>query len=139
MKKQLIINVGLDVTDAAGTVRKSALSERHVVETLRGWIGNNSIFVDQTAIHTSDTESTLVLSVFVAERTPLLWFAAAAAELGQDCIAVFDPSTGVGNLLGPRAEKWGAFNPEFFLTLSGARLSEENARDRALLADLRAL
>ena len=40
--------------------------------------------------------------------------------LGQDCIAAWDGQRGA--LIGPRADKWGAFNPDFFLLPSGERL-----------------
>ena len=38
-----------------------------------------------------------------------------AYALDQDCIAVFNVETGVGELIGERAAKWGEFNPEFFI------------------------
>lgn len=36
-------------------------------------------------------------------------------DLAQDCIAIRNDETGEGRLVGPNAEKWGAFNPDFFL------------------------
>ncbi len=37
-------------------------------------------------------------------------------ELDQDCIAVkFDDGT--GKLIGPRADSWGEFNPDYFINL----------------------
>lgn len=43
-------------------------------------------------------------------------------ELKQDCIAVYRELTGGGALVGPRADAWGPFNPEYFLLLDGRRL-----------------
>lgn len=37
-----------------------------------------------------------------------------AVDMGQDCVAV-KFADGDGVLAGPLAEKWGAFNPEFFI------------------------
>ena len=40
--------------------------------------------------------------------------AALATALDQDCIAVYNHSTGTGSLIGDKADQWGAFNPEYF-------------------------
>ena len=37
-----------------------------------------------------------------------------SADLGEDCIGVSFDGGKTGQLCGPRADKWGAFNPEFF-------------------------
>ncbi len=39
-----------------------------------------------------------------------------ANSLQQDCIAVFNPESGHGELFGHKAKEWGAFNPEYFLS-----------------------
>ena len=72
----------------------------------------------------SDTEPTLIALVEI--RPGHLGDAAfqVCDQLGQDCIAVVEVDTGSGQLIGPRAAAWGAFNPAYFLTLSGRRLSE---------------
>ena len=41
-----------------------------------------------------------------------LWNAVTAAE--QDCIAIYYPKWGNGQLFGPKAEAWGEFNINFF-------------------------
>lgn len=33
----------------------------------------------------------------------------------QDCIAVYLPELGIGHLIGPRADTWGAFNLDYFV------------------------
>ncbi len=48
-----------------------------------------------------------------------------AIVLDQDAIAQWDGRHGM--LAGPRADKWGPFNPAYFLTLDGDRLSESIA------------
>jgi hypothetical protein len=45
-----------------------------------------------------------------------------ASCLRQDCIAVMNG--GKGELIGPQSEKWGEFNPAFFVGLSGLTLAE---------------
>ena len=49
---------------------------------------------------------------------------ALAVNLRQDCIAVYHGG-GRGELIGPNAEKWGAFNPAYFLNRSGKSLVEQ--------------
>lgn len=44
--------------------------------------------------------------------------------LEQECIAVWNMATSAGALIGPRADKWGAFNPEFFLMIDGSTLAQ---------------
>jgi len=78
-------------------------------------------------LHQSDTEPTLVVEVDT--DIPRLGAVSAAAdllavELKQEAIAVAPLSAdGVswGVLRGPMAERWGAFNPAYFLLLDGKR------------------
>lgn len=78
-----------------------------------------------TRIVQSDTEPTLV----VHAETRYSYVPAAvrieglASALNQDCVAAVFPS-GSGALLGPRAEAWGAFNPDMFFCIDGTRLSQ---------------
>lgn len=44
--------------------------------------------------------------------------------LQQDCIAVYYPETRDGALIGPKADEWGEFNPEFFFLFDGTRLAQ---------------
>jgi hypothetical protein len=73
----------------------------------------------------SDTEPTVVIETDIeagdaplADRVHTL-----AVCLGQEAIAMFDVSSQTGMLLGPRADAWGLFNPEYFILPSGRRLS----------------
>lgn len=47
----------------------------------------------------------------------------ASSLLGQECIALWDPSEGRGQLIGPDADKWGAFDPAQFFGLDGRPLA----------------
>lgn len=46
-----------------------------------------------------------------------------AEQLDQDCIAVMIEDKGL--LIGPNADKWGAFNPEFFFNIDGTTAAQE--------------
>ena len=73
------------------------------------------------AIHVSATELT-----FVAELDDELGYWQAyvlAASLGQDAVAQWDDNKG-GSIVGPRADKWEPFIPDYFLKLDGERLSK---------------
>jgi hypothetical protein len=104
------LNIGL-ATNASGPVTpESALA---AIEAVGGRVVKHSI-------HDSDTEPTLVAQL-AAPLTPEQ-VNQAAVSLGQEAIAQHDGQRGA--LYGPEAAKWGAFNPDFFLTLDGSRMSD---------------
>jgi hypothetical protein len=80
--------------------------------------------IQKAFIAQSDTEPTAVLSVDdhddpgLDNRIDML-----STALGQDCIAVWNLYESFGQLIGPRADKWGEFNPKFFIMPDGTRLS----------------
>ena len=66
----------------------------------------------------SGTEPTLVVTV-VHDRPNLVdnaYWSAIACKYAQDCIAVVD-SKGAGSLVGDFSNKWGEFNPEYFISM----------------------
>ena len=69
--------------------------------------------ITNVAVKQSNTERTLVVDC------DTLWGSmnVLATALDQDCIAVLDNNTGIGQLYGDKAEAWAPFNPEFFITL----------------------
>lgn len=73
----------------------------------------------RSATHQSDTEPTLIAEL----SRPLTPQEAhdVSAALKQDAIAQVTPEG--GGLFGPKAADWGQFNPDFFLTMNGNRLS----------------
>lgn len=120
-----ILNIGLN-TNTGGRI-----TANDVLDALR----NIGIEITTHAVHTSDTEPTLVAAVNIFD--PFFGDAVAqlCEELGQDAIAVWFPrpvatngridwSKSPGQLFGPKAAEWGPFNPEFFLQLDGRRLSD---------------
>ena len=81
------------------------------------------------SVQHSETEDTVVALVQIPgdtrEVANEIYFLAQA--LGQECIAVWNMATSAGALIGPRADKWGAFNPEFFLMIDGTTLAQATA------------
>jgi len=80
------------------------------------------------AVHNSDTEPTLVCEI--RTETPDFGRVRMLAEvlcsrLKQEAVAVarLDDNGNVkhGALCGPMAERWGRFNPEYFIMLNGQR------------------
>ena len=116
MEATFILNIGLNTADGAITVEEAR-------ETLRAY----GFSILREALLESDTEPTLVAEVatgFATALTVLQLLYRVAEELEQDCIAGYRERTLGGALVGPRADAWGSFNPEYFLLLDGRRLAE---------------
>lgn len=115
---QVILNIGLESKTLGKIAPVTALSAARLQ-----WLT-----ILNSAVVLSDTEYTLVLEVNhfadVHGRVEAL-----AADLGQDCIAVYYPGLRKGDLVDPRAAEWGPFNPEFFFfLLDGTRLAAPAAK-----------
>lgn len=114
----VILNIGLE------SKTRNDLTVRGVLDTLT-FMGLVPVHY---GIHQSNTERTMVVRVHTAELpvgvAPSRAIFKASEALGQDCIAAYIPARDVGRLIGPRADAWGAFNPEFFLLSDGGRLSD---------------
>lgn len=112
---EFVLNIGLAV-DATPTIAA------HVALQI---VAANNFRVGKHAVHQSDTEPTLVVEITAFDLPFLVWqqLNQIAHDLQQDCIAVYSLKTHKGALAGPRAAAWGPFNPEFFITLDGTRLS----------------
>ena len=113
---QFILNIGLDV-------KATSTLATHVVKQI---VNTYDFVVEQETLLQSDTEPTLVLKVISLNGPTLTLqgFYGIATDLGQDCIAVYRPQQGNGALIGPRAAKWGSFNPAYFFNLDGTRLAQ---------------
>lgn len=113
---EFIFNIGL-IAEATRSI---------AVEVALQVLISNDFLICEHAVVESDTEPTLVVRVIYRNNSPLFFLQDtrdAASYLEQDCIAVYRPKTGKGALVGPRAEKWGTFNPELFFMLDGTRLA----------------
>lgn len=114
---QIIFNIGLETKDAAGNV--GLLDVEAVCEFIHeltscGFYG---------ALLESRTEPTLVLEFDYAELREHASITDVALEVcerfNQDCVAVYNTALEAGQLIGPRAEAWGDFNPEYFFLVDG--------------------
>lgn len=97
-----VLNIGLAVEGGADL---NPIDVRYAIADLDRNIG-------RAKLKRSETEDTLVLEIDRPfKRTELYEL---CDRLNQDCIAQRF-ADGTGELVGPRATKWGAFNPEYFL------------------------
>jgi hypothetical protein len=95
------------------------------VGTVLRELGAIGAIIGHTVQH-SETEVTVVALVQIPGTTQHAGneIFHLANLLGQECIAVYNMATETGALIGPRADKWGAFNPDFFLLCDGSKLSD---------------
>ena len=118
----MILNIGLDV----------ATGGRLDISDVAAVLHEHHVPVHAIREYQSDTEATAVVRL---SCDPLVIAAAMAAAydiaegLGQDCIAIYNPIIAVGQLIGPRADKWGTFDPSRFLLPDGSRLAERVGAD----------
>lgn len=106
----MLLNIGLARNDGKPDNLPSA-----VLGLLSTRLGDWSLVV-------SDTEHTLIVEVFPDLSFMALWIL--CEDLAQDCVAVHSPGTESGQLVGPKAHEWGAFNPLQFILLDGTRLNQ---------------
>ena len=114
---RIIFNIGLESKDANGNV--IALEPEAVCEFIHG-LTNCGFY---GALLESRTEQTLVLEFDYAELREHASLTDVALEVceqfNQDCVAVYNTGLEAGHLIGPRAEAWGDFNPEYFFLVDG--------------------
>lgn len=110
-----MLNIGLNVSDADGNLVRT-LTAHEALCRLR----ECGVKVNNRAQHNSATERTLVAHGVVPSAMAV---DSVARALGQDCIAVWNVEQQAGELIGPRADKWGQFDPARFLLLDGSRLA----------------
>lgn len=110
-----LLNVGLEFN----TLSTPGL---HTKDHVERELEKAGVKILQSVQWESDSEPTLVVRCTL---DPALFDVGRAARaLSQDCIAVFDVEVQEGILIGPGADKWGAFDPHHFICLDGARLDE---------------
>jgi hypothetical protein len=106
----ILLNIGEDTNDGRKVLPDKVISALHLAGALP---------IDMTG-HVSDTEYTYVIRIprELSERE----VKDLSLVLDQDAVAYWDGRNGF--LAGPYAAKWGKFNPDYFLTLTGDRLSD---------------
>lgn len=119
-------NIGLNV--ASGDNGLAAVGARHSIalraldNMLRGSASSERHTRVERAQHmgadgATPTEEVTLVAALVADdllvQHELVY--SLAVLLGQDCIAVYLPEQGIGHLIGPRADAWGAFDLDYFV------------------------
>ncbi len=109
----ILLNIGEDTATGQKVTVEKVLAALHLAGALP---------MDITG-HFSDSEYTHIV------RLPRELEGREVRELAivleQDAVAQWNDMEGM--LAGPRADRWGPFNPDYFLTLDGDRLSESFA------------
>ena len=123
----LLLNIGLKTStknfDNAVFNKGVLISAQYVLHHVEEMLGVDNLVWYK--VKESNTEDTLILAmdlpfmdlpfrdtIKVVIRDIIRDLADATQ---QDCIAVYDCSSGTGELLGTYAHEWGTFNPEYFL------------------------
>lgn len=107
--KLIELNVGLNINGRENTpddVRTNELVARNLCNKF-AW-GSPHFKVEQ-----SNTEPTLVVKMYSNNAVELC--NELAHILDQDCVALYYPEEDRGELIGPRADKWGSFSKEYFI------------------------
>lgn len=113
MKNSIHLNVGLNDSDGLPlNVHTACLA----VESYGFSILASRVFESPTG-----GENVLIVSAKYRGSELYASLYALAINLRQDCIASWHD--GIGELIGPDSEKWGEFNPAYFLILSGKALA----------------
>lgn len=122
------LNIGLNVTGADNTPAAVVARALKAVRLLDVLLSRNCVVATRAVDSTYSgpdgapvVETTLLVSVAgqIAQASLRNIVYALAEELEQDCIAVYEPETGRGELIGPKAADWGGFNPEYFVRFYG--------------------
>ena len=127
---EVILNIGLDNAPADLSYtngRLNPLNARRAMQAAQA-VRHNGFEIISAKVFQSDTEPTLVVE---ATHTGLgldNTIDMLSAALKQDCIAVYYVDEQFGALIGPRADAWGEFNPEFFIMPDGSRLATPAAQ-----------
>jgi len=102
------VNIGLRMGNG------SKLGKQTVVKALK----QLGVEIQEQNVHAADTEPTFVAKIsrpLTEEEGNKL-----SAQLRQDAI-IQQHADGTGVLLGPKAQEWGPYNPEYFLNSDGTR------------------
>ena len=123
---KIILNIGLE----ANTTEGLGLLDVDLVSDVIANLANGAGFLGTTV--ESHTEQTLVvefeLEALDAANADIVALAKAVCNrFYQDCVALYSTGLRKGLLIGPRASKWGPFNPNYFFLLDGRTLATQIA------------
>ncbi len=104
-------NIGLNV--ANGDNSKEAVQDRAKKAWRALQLYAHASF--QSRVEQSTTEPTLVVKMKMDPGLLEMVGDDLSNYLHQDCVAVYNVTTGKGQLIGPRAAAWGEFNPAYFI------------------------
>lgn len=129
MQYRYMLNVGLNESNIIGNGRRiEALEAMEVVRRTARMVFGLEAADSAHAVHDSDTEPTLIFELRTAKPEPdrvRLLADALCSRLRQEAVAIAQVNaSGMvewGVLHGPMAERWGRFNPEYFIMLNGQR------------------
>lgn len=116
----IILNIGLSIereTGAVGNGASDIVPFTDVLRMLPTWH-----IKDFRLLH-SHTELTLVVELDTNQPWVIGLANRLAVQFDQDCVAIYNRVTNEGRLIGPRADRWGAFNPARFFLCSGQSLA----------------
>lgn len=121
----LTLNIGLSVDGDKPSAALLAQRAAFVIDEVRRR-GLAVMDLEGFAIVESNTEPTIVVRLNTAwskadVRVMQAWVAGLAKAFHQEAIAALADSNDrlIGFLAGPKAEKWGPFNPEYFFVVVG--------------------
>lgn len=110
------LNIGLNIAGSANLQSMCNSRADYALEGLRSNAYLQNVLGSRRA--QSATEDTLIVKLNVSGGSMVAIRKAInelAADLCQDCIAMYVGAEWRGELIGPNAAAWGEFNPEYFL------------------------
>ena len=107
-----LLNIGMAVTGKPDNTRGALMIA----------LANQGLLPVSTVYHFSQTEETAVLQFDVKPTAKQV--NGLCRELSQESIAFVELPSGQGKLYGPKAKKWGPFNPGYFIMPNGAPLKQ---------------
>ncbi len=114
------LNIGLNVNGEVNSVFDCEERARYALQYLKTKVSGVKSATYTNQYETADGTLVLEPGLYVKVKTEGTIFELyeivykLAIELRQDCIALYNPRTGVGKLIGPSAGSWGEFDLTYF-------------------------
>lgn len=128
IETRYLLNVGLTF-NIAGRTGTGKISAGAVIHELYGVLDHSPVrFLNSTKVERGGKEPVLVIELSCAPSRRAI--DNLSTHLWQDCIACYDLELELGELIGPRAASWGAFDGTQFVLPSGATLRSNETTQR---------